>query len=128
MKLMIVDDHAGVRNLIRQLVAQAIDVVCECASGEEAVQAARRFQPDCVTVDLRMPGLGGFDTVRAIRAAHPATRILVVTSYDHVDLRRAAEGAGATGYVVKENLGELRGLVQGWAAEKEPSESDRGGI
>ena len=112
MKLMIVDDHAGVRNLIRQLVSDPADLVCECSSGDEAVRRSDAFQPDCVTIDIRMPGIGGIETVRAIRRARPQARIFVVTTYDQIDLRHAADNAGATGYVVKENLGELRALVQ----------------
>ena len=67
MRLMIVDDHAGVRQLIRQLVATAQDTICECASGDEAIRMAPGFQPDAVTMDVRMPGSCGLKATRAIR-------------------------------------------------------------
>ena len=111
MKLMIVDDHAGVRKLIRQLVAASDDIVCECASGDEAVPLARDFHPDCVTMDVRMAGLDGIKTTRVLRASHPAVRIVVVTAFDQPDLRRAAAAAGAAGYVLKENLTELLAVL-----------------
>lgn len=111
LNLMIVDDHVGMRNMIRQLIAAPGDTVLECASGDEAVRAIAGFRPDCVTMDVRLPGLCAFKTVRAIREAHPAARIIVVTSYDQPDFRQAARDAGAANYVVKENLSELYLLV-----------------
>lgn len=111
MKLMIVDDHAGVRTLIRQLVGTADDVLWECSSGDEAVRVAPEFKPDWVTLDIQMPGMNAFKAMRAIQAAHPAVRIIIVTSYDQPDFRRIAQEAGTEGYVVKENLFELRRVL-----------------
>src|ERR1035438_2285471 len=103
MKLMIVDDHEGMRNIIRQLVAAPGDSVIECASGDEALQALAGFKPDCVTMDVSMPGLCAFKPPLAIRAAQPAARVIFVSSHDQPDYRRAAHEAGAVGYVMKEN-------------------------
>lgn len=111
MKLMIVDDHAGVRKLIGQMAALPGDVLRECRSGDEALRVVGEFEPDCVTLDLRMPGLCAFKTARALRAARPALRIIVVTSYDQPEFRRCAAEAGTDGYVVKENLADLRELL-----------------
>jgi two-component system response regulator DegU len=108
MKLMIVDDNAGVRRMIRQSVAASGDTVLECSSGDEAVRLASDFHPDFVTMDVRMPGLSGLDTTRAIRAKCPEARIVIVTNYDQPDLRRAATDSGAIGLVLKENLYEVR--------------------
>jgi DNA-binding NarL/FixJ family response regulator len=111
MKLMIIDDHAGVRNLIRELVAAPSDAVCECADGSEAVRIARFFKPDFVTMDVRMPGLCGFEATRAIREAVPESRVVVVTAFDQPEFRRTAFAVGASGFVLKENLGELRAVL-----------------
>jgi DNA-binding NarL/FixJ family response regulator len=111
MKLMIVDDHDGMRTNIRALIAAPGDTVLECGSGDEAVKAVADFKPDCVTVDVNMPGLCAFETMRAIRDAHPAARVVCVTSHDQPDYRRAAFDAGASGYVAKENLSDLYLLV-----------------
>lgn len=107
MKLMIVDDHEGMRSVIRKLVAAPGDSIMECASGDEALQAVSDFKPDCVTMDISMPGLCAFKTTRNLRAAHPPVRVIFVSSHDQPDYRRAAREAGAVGYVVKENLSEL---------------------
>ena len=58
-----------------------------------------------------MPGLCAFKTVRAIREAHPAARVICVTSHDQPDFRRAAYEAGAVGFVVKDNLADLYLLI-----------------
>jgi DNA-binding NarL/FixJ family response regulator len=107
MKLMIVDDHAGMRKMIRQLIAAPGDHVLEFGSGEDALQAAAEFKPDCVTMDINMPGLCAFKTTEGIRAAHPAARVIFVSSHDQPDYRRAAREVGAVGYVMKDSLAEL---------------------
>jgi len=116
MKLMIVDDHAGVRRMIRQMVAASGDTVKECSSGDEAVKVAAEFRPDFVTMDVRMPGCSGLDATRSILAAHSDVRIVMVSNYDQPDLHDAAAASGAIGLVLKENLDQVRPLLLGDAA------------
>lgn len=113
MRLMIVDDHPGVRELIRQWVTTPEDVVCECGCGDEAVRVAPEFRPDAVAMDVRMPGICGFEAVRAILAGQPAARVVVVTTHDEPAFRRAAREAGAVAFFGKENLGGLRSALAG---------------
>jgi DNA-binding NarL/FixJ family response regulator len=112
MKLMITDDHAGIREMIRQIAASPGDVVQECASGYEAVKLAREFAPDWVTMDLGMPGMGGLEAIRIILMARPSTLIVVVSDHDQGELRRAAAEAGAFAFVAKDNLWELKALLK----------------
>lgn len=111
MKLMIVDDHDGMRTTIRQLISSAGDQVIECASADEALLKLEDFKPDCVTMDVSMPGICAFKAMRAIRESHPPVRMICVTSHDQPDFRRAAFDAGASGFVVKDNLSDLYLLV-----------------
>jgi DNA-binding NarL/FixJ family response regulator len=104
---MIVDDHEGMRGVIRKLIAAPGDSVLECCSGDEALKATTDFRPDCVTMDINMPGMCAFAATRGIRSAYPSTRVIFVSSHDQPDYRRAAHEAGAVGYVMKENLSEL---------------------
>jgi len=113
MKMMIVDDHAGVRTMIRQLLAAPGDCFVECPTGEAAVQAARDFKPDYITMDIRLPDLSGLEAARAIRDIHPPSRVIIVTSYDQPFLRQSACEVGAVAYILKDNLAELRSLLQG---------------
>jgi DNA-binding NarL/FixJ family response regulator len=121
MTLLIVDDHAGVRTLIRQLAALPDSAVRECGSGEEALRLVRDLAPDVVTMDVRLPGLGGFATARAICMTHPAVKVVIVSSFDQPELRIAAHAAGAAGYVVKDNLNELHTLFLRFAAKPQPT-------
>jgi CheY-like chemotaxis protein len=111
MKLMIVDDHPGAREMIRKLLASPRVAIRECASAEEAVRTAREFKPDWITMDVHMPGIHGLAAAAALRAENPAVRIVIVAADDRLYLRRLALESGAVGYVCKENLHELQELL-----------------
>lgn len=111
MKLLIIDDHAGARRLIREIATCPEDRVCECASGAEALAVAGGYRADFATVDLMLRDISGFETLRALRAAAPDTRVVVVSSYDEPELRKAALALGATAFVPKERLTDLRRVI-----------------
>ena len=94
--------------MIRQIAGSPGDSICECASGEEAVALAGEFAPDCVTMDLEMPGIGGLKAIRQIAALHPTATIVIVSAHDLPELRLAAAAAGAVGFVRKDSLFELQ--------------------
>lgn len=103
-RLLIVDDHAIVRDGLRGILEQEADleVVGEAADGLEAVTVAGRLRPDVVLMDLRMPRLGGAEAIRRLRQEVPDARVLVLTTYDtDSDVLPAVE-AGATGYLLKD--------------------------
>ena len=106
-KLMIVDDRAVSRHLVRQAAATPHDTVLECASADEAVKAVGVFQPDCVLMGVSLPAPGAFTAIKSIRKKHPEVRVLAVSTFAEDDCRRAAAEAGACGYVTTENLSEL---------------------
>jgi len=111
MTVLIVDDNAAVRSLIASLIAPVAGDIHQCSGGAEAIEACAKYRPDVVLMDLAMPGVDGIAATRVIRAAHPAIRVLIVTDHEGADLRHAAARAGATGYVVKDNLLELRRVL-----------------
>lgn len=103
-RVLVVDDHPVVRGgVVGWLAAQPdIDVVGEAGDGHEALAAVAEHQPDVVLMDLRMPRMDGVTATGRIVAAHPAVRVLVLTTYDtDADIVRAVE-AGATGYLLKD--------------------------
>jgi CheY-like chemotaxis protein len=112
MKVLIVEDNAGVRRVIRSLVAGVADKVWECANGAGVMALYNRERPDFVLMDIQLEGTDGIAVTQQIKAADPTARIIIVTDYDQPDLREAARKAGASGYVVKENLLELVVLLQ----------------
>lgn len=103
-RIVLADDHPVVREGIRGMLTgyDDIDVVGQAASGPEAVELVAALHPDLVLMDLRMPGGDGVAATRAIVAAHPGTRVVVLTTYEtDQDILRAIE-AGAGGYLLKD--------------------------
>lgn len=113
MNILIVDDHAGCRALIRDLIARCGDRVRECESGESALECLAEFSPDWVTVDLVLPAMNGFLTLKAIRSACPAARIALVTSHDDLEYSALALALGAEAFVCKTQPSRLRDLFHG---------------
>ncbi len=102
-RIIVVDDHPMMRQGLRALVASVADleVVGEAGDGDAACREARLVQPDVVVMDLNMPGANGIEATRAIVAAVPQTRVLVLTMFDDNESVFAAMRAGASGYLVK---------------------------
>jgi DNA-binding NarL/FixJ family response regulator len=108
LNLLIVDDHAGMRELIRHLAREIATQIRECASGEEAVELCKSYAPDCVTMDLRMGAMDGLTATQLIREAHPFARIAIVSQFEHEQLRARALQAGANSYIRKDDLEALK--------------------
>jgi DNA-binding NarL/FixJ family response regulator len=111
-KLMIVDDHAETRSLIRELIGDYVNEIRECANGEEAATQCAEFHPDLVTMDLNMPLTGGLEATRRILSRQSDTRIIVITQFDTLEFRRAASRAGACHFFSKTNLIGLLSYVR----------------
>lgn len=107
LKLLIVEDQAEMRRELKRRLGD-LGEIYECSDGAEAVSAYHRCQPDWVLMDIRLERMNGLTATRALRAIYPAARVLIVTGYDDAELREVACEAGACGYVLKENLAEVR--------------------
>lgn len=122
MTVLIVDDSPQFRELIRSILADLVDELYECADGDDAVAAYGARRPDWVLMDFKMARMGGLEATRRIVAADSAARVLIVTAYDDVHWRAAAIKAGACGYVLKDNLLDVRRLLAssggGWTTRK----------
>ena len=102
-RVLVVDDHDLLREGVSAVLGSFpdLDLVGEAHSGEAAIDAAAVLEPDVVVMDLVMPGIGGIEAIRRLRAAHPDLGILALSSYsDGARVREAIE-AGATGYLIK---------------------------
>jgi len=114
MKLLIVDDHTAMRQMIRRITSDLAECIEECADGAEALAAyeAHHFgAADWVLMDVEMAGLDGLSATRQLHAAHPEARVIIVTKHNDDATRTAAFKSGACGFVLKDNLLELRALV-----------------
>lgn len=103
MRVLVVDDHAVVRRgLVDLLTTAGVEVVGALDDGADAAAAVRELSPDLVLMDLSMPGVDGIDATRAVLAARPGTRVIVLTSFaEHARIHAALE-AGAVGYLLKD--------------------------
>ena len=104
LRVMLVDDHEIVRDGIRAMLASQDDVVVTAEAGtvREAVDEAERTRPDVVVMDVRLADGSGIEATREIRANHPATRVLMLTSFADDEALFASIMAGASGYVLKQ--------------------------
>jgi DNA-binding NarL/FixJ family response regulator len=101
MKILIVDDHAIVRDGLRRLLAAGADhQIREAANGSEALTLAQSFHPDMVILDLNLPGLGGLELLRRI-VQFGGARILILSMHAEPLYVRRALDAGANGYLSK---------------------------
>jgi two-component system, NarL family, response regulator LiaR len=104
LRVLLADDHPMVRKGVRFFLETQADiaVVGEAGSGEEAVALVEEHAPDLVLLDLILPGMGGVEAARRIKAVSPATRIVVLTSAQDRDHVLPAMAAGASAYVLKD--------------------------
>ena len=116
LSLMIVDDHEVVRQGLVALLGRRpeFQVVAEAGTVAEAIAAARRFRPDLIVMDVRLPDGSGIEACREIRAEMPDTRVVMLTSYPDEDAVLSAIVAGASGYLLKQV--RARDLVAGLEA------------
>ena len=104
LSLLIVDDHEVVRQGLVALLGRRpeFQVVAEAGTVADAIGAARRFRPDLVVMDVRLPDGSGIEACREIRAEMPETRVVILTSYPDEDAVLSAIIAGASGYLLKQ--------------------------
>ncbi|WUS66490.1 response regulator transcription factor [Kitasatospora sp. NBC_01246] len=107
-RVLVADDQTVVREGIVMLLGllPGIEVVGAAADGEEAVELVERHRPDVVLMDLRMPRCDGVEATRRIRAAHPETEVVVLTTYADDESLFPALQAGARGYLTKDAGGD----------------------
>ena len=119
-RILLADDQAVIRDGLKVILeAQAdLDVIAEAANGAEAVELARRWSPDVVVMDIRMPYVDGIDATARIAAAQPGSpRILILTTFGEDRYVYDALRAGASGFLLKDaQRGELVDAVRVVAA------------
>src|ERR1700739_1154965 len=103
-KVLIADDHALMRQGLRALLQTEsdIEIVAEAETGREAVQLARTLKPDVVLMDIAMPLLSGLEATRQIVKRAPASRVLILSSYNDDEYVHQLAEAGGAGYLLKQ--------------------------
>lgn len=108
MKILVVDDNARIRATIASVLSSPGVECIECENGMKAITMYHKVWPAWVLMDIVMPEMDGLEATRRIVSTYPDARIVMVTAYDDPELRTAAKLAGATSYVLKEELTKLR--------------------
>jgi CheY-like chemotaxis protein len=99
------------RQMIRLVIKGLFDEIHECSDGSLALAAYAEHRPDYVLMDIRMKEMDGLEATRLIKAGYPNARIIIVTVCKGDDMREAACAAGASAYVAKDDLLDLRRLL-----------------
>ncbi|MFA5960635.1 MAG: UvrY/SirA/GacA family response regulator transcription factor [Tatlockia sp.] len=107
-KVLIVDDHALVRMGIRRLLDDLHDmtVVADAESGEQALALVKMHKPDVVLLDMKMPGIDGWEVTRRLKKSHPQIKVIAVTALCAEPLPTRVLQLGAMGYLTKESGAE----------------------
>ena len=113
--VVLVDDHPVVRDGYRRLLEQVPDikVVAEADNGEQGYDIYRKLSPDVLVLDINMPGIGGLETIRRVKAYNDKARILVFSMHSNEIMIQRALEAGALGYLTKQGgMGQMVQAVQ----------------
>lgn len=107
-KVLIVDDHALVRMGIRRLLDDIpdMDVVAEAENGEQALMLVKQQKPEVVLLDMKMPGIDGFEVTRRLKKSSPQTKVIALTAVAEQPLPSRILQLGAMGYLTKESSAE----------------------
>jgi two-component system OmpR family response regulator len=125
---LVVDDEQSLAEVLASVLRLEGWDACTAYTGEAAIAAARKREPDVVVLDVMLPDMSGLDVLHRLRTMYPAVRVLFLTAKDAVDDRIAGLTAGGDDYVVKpfsleEVLARLRGLLRRGPVHTEDSGS-----
>jgi DNA-binding NarL/FixJ family response regulator len=108
-QLLLVDDHALVREGLKQLFALTSDIViaAEAINGSQLLEALQTQRFDVVLLDITMPGISGPDLIARVKAREDAPPVLILSMHNEPQIARRALAAGAAGYITKDNNPEV---------------------
>jgi len=115
MKILIVEDNYKIRQMIKSILQRnikQIKEICECDSGEEAVNQYDSFLPDWVLMDIKLNKMNGLTAAELITKKDPQTKIIIVTQYSESVYKNKAKKIGVRAYVLKDNLQELVTIIK----------------
>jgi DNA-binding NarL/FixJ family response regulator len=105
-RVALAEDHPEMRVVLRLLlrISQDTEIVCEVSDGRESVDCVKRLQPDVLVMDIRMPGLDGYEATKQITDLSVPTRVILISSYRGSSIISQAVAAGAKGFIPKDEL------------------------
>jgi len=111
-KLLIVDDQKGIRKLLIEVFAKYSNEIEECANGQAALEIIPRFKPDLIIMDVKMPGMSGFDVLKKLREKGNQTRVVLMTAYSDPNYLDCAKALGVEKFLFKPfDINELKNVL-----------------
>jgi CheY-like chemotaxis protein len=112
-KILIVDDSAQMRQLLKSVLKKTCEEIFECEDGDEVLEAFSVFQPDWVVMDVEMKRMDGLRATANLVRQHPHAKVIILTQHADIETRLAAREAGAHFFVGKDDLIHVRTLIEG---------------
>jgi DNA-binding NarL/FixJ family response regulator len=103
-RILLADDHAGVRELVEGMLEPTFEVIGTVGNGKALVETARRLQPDVIITDISMPILSGIEAAKKLKESGSRAKVVFLTVHSDPDIVRACLNVGACGYVVKPRM------------------------
>jgi two-component system response regulator DegU len=107
MKLLIVDDNPKIRKMLREILSSKFEEIYEHHDGLGAEETYDKIQPDYVLMDIKMKHTDGISATKNILQKFPRAKIIMISHYNHPDIKENAFVAGAMKFINKDNLTEL---------------------
>lgn len=98
--------------MIKNIVSDLVNEITECENGEDALELYSKHQPDWVLMDIKMKNISGLTATQQIKTVFADAKIIIVTNYDDPYFRQSAKKAGAVDYILKENMLDIRRILQ----------------
>ena len=102
-RLLLADDHTILVEGLKALLAPEFDVVATAGDGRAVLEAAKKYQPDIILLDISMPGLNGIEAARRLKQSNPDAKLIILTMHADLSFVSAAFEAGVSGYVLKQS-------------------------
>jgi DNA-binding NarL/FixJ family response regulator len=102
-RLLLADDHTILVEGLKALLEPEFDVVATAGDGRAVLEAAKKYRPDLILLDISMPGLNGIEAARRLKQSNPAAKLIILTMHADLSFVSAAFEAGASGYVLKQS-------------------------
>lgn len=119
-RVLLADDHAILREGISALLSlqNDIEIIAQASNGQEAIEMAKKLNPDVVLMDISMPLMDGLEATRRIKKDNPKIKVLVLTEHDNNEYILSTVKAGSDGYLPKRAVGQdlltaIRAIYQG---------------
>lgn len=111
MNLLIADDNANMRVVLRNICSQFFNVIYECSNGIDAVKLYKQYKPDWTLMDIRMERMDGISAIKEILRFDHSAKTIVVSQFNDPEFVESAKNAGAVEFVGKEDLTKIEDII-----------------